>query len=62
MMLSRAPSLRASCSEHTRGGNWRDHACRHADPQLFFPLGTSGPAQYQVEQAVEICRACPVQA
>ncbi|MFJ7175845.1 WhiB family transcriptional regulator [Streptomyces massasporeus] len=43
--------------------NWRDHAaCRHEDPELFFPIGTSGPAALQTEQAKAVCRRrCPVQ-
>ncbi|KOV93113.1 transcription factor WhiB [Streptomyces sp. NRRL B-1140] len=43
--------------------NWRDHAaCRHEDPELFFPIGTSGPALLQTEQAKAVCRRrCPVQ-
>ncbi|GGS60203.1 MULTISPECIES: WhiB family transcriptional regulator [Streptomyces] len=41
--------------------NWRDHAaCRHEDPDLFFPIGTTGPAQVQSEQAKAVCRGCPV--
>ncbi|MFE1249455.1 WhiB family transcriptional regulator [Streptomyces sp. NPDC058766] len=42
--------------------NWRDQAaCRHEDPELFFPIGTSGPALPQTEQAKAVCRRCPVQ-
>ncbi|ANS62678.1 regulatory protein [Streptomyces lincolnensis] len=41
--------------------NWRDHAaCRHEDPDLFFPIGTTGPALVQQEQAKAVCRRCPV--
>ncbi|MEV5342669.1 WhiB family transcriptional regulator [Streptomyces sp. NPDC052773] len=41
--------------------NWREQAaCRHEDPDLFFPIGTSGPALMQTEQAKAICRRCPV--
>jgi WhiB family redox-sensing transcriptional regulator len=43
--------------------NWEEvAACRDADPDLFFPVGTAGPALRQVEAAKRICRACPVQA
>ncbi|MDH6697916.1 WhiB family transcriptional regulator [Streptomyces sp. MAA16] len=41
--------------------NWRDHAaCRTEDPELFFPIGTSGPAVMQAEQAKRVCGGCPV--
>ncbi|MFD9392106.1 WhiB family transcriptional regulator [Streptomyces sp. NPDC060000] len=41
--------------------NWREHAaCRREDPDLFFPIGTSGPALLQMEQAKAVCRQCPV--
>ncbi|MFI1417376.1 WhiB family transcriptional regulator [Streptomyces sp. NPDC020731] len=42
--------------------NWRERAtCRTEDPDLFFPIGTSGPALMQTEQAKAVCRRCPVQ-
>ncbi|MGV9348636.1 WhiB family transcriptional regulator [Streptomyces spiralis] len=42
--------------------HWRDHAaCRGQDPDLFFPIGTTGPALAQIEQAKAVCRRCPVQ-
>jgi WhiB family redox-sensing transcriptional regulator len=41
--------------------NWRDSAaCRTEDPDLFFPVGTTGPALLQIEEAKAICRGCPV--
>jgi WhiB family redox-sensing transcriptional regulator len=41
--------------------NWRDAAaCRHADPDLFFPIGETGPALRQIDEAKRICQACPV--
>ncbi|MFB7505830.1 WhiB family transcriptional regulator [Streptomyces broussonetiae] len=40
--------------------NWRDHAaCRHVDPDLFFPVGTTGPALVQTERAKAVCGLCP---
>lgn len=40
---------------------WRhDAACRDSDPELFFPIGNTGPALIQIEQAKQICRSCPV--
>ncbi len=35
-------------------------ACLDEDPELFFPVGTSGQASLQTEQAKLICRRCPV--
>src|SRR4029450_4298468 len=36
-------------------------ACRDTDPDLFFPVGTTGPAIEQIENAKAVCRACDVQ-
>ena len=47
----------------TDRSDWRDRAaCLHADPDLFFPISTAGPALRQVDEAKRICRTCPVQA
>ncbi|PZG55655.1 WhiB family transcriptional regulator [Spongiactinospora gelatinilytica] len=35
-------------------------ACRDTDPELFFPIGTTGPAAAQIDDAKTICRSCPV--
>jgi WhiB family transcriptional regulator, redox-sensing transcriptional regulator len=41
--------------------DWRDRAaCRDEDPELFFPVGTTGPAIIQIAQAKAICRTCAV--
>jgi WhiB family redox-sensing transcriptional regulator len=43
--------------------DWRDHAaCRDEDPELFFPIGNTGPALLQIEEAKAVCRVCPVSA
>ena len=40
--------------------NWHDAAaCRHPDPDLFFPDGKTGPALRQIDEAKRICQACP---
>ena len=45
----------------TGPGDWRDNAaCRDADPDLFFPIGTTGPALRQVQEAIRICQTCPI--
>jgi WhiB family redox-sensing transcriptional regulator len=41
-------------------GDWRAvAACREADPDLFFPVGTTGAALRQIEAAKTVCRSCP---
>lgn len=41
--------------------DWRHAAaCRDEEPELFFPIGTSGPALLQLEQAKAVCRGCTV--
>lgn len=41
--------------------DWRQRAiCREEDPELFFPVGTSGPALLQIAEAKTVCRRCPV--
>jgi WhiB family transcriptional regulator, redox-sensing transcriptional regulator len=43
--------------------HWRREAlCRDTNPDLFFPVGTTGQALVQIDQAKQVCRACPVQA
>lgn len=42
--------------------DWRDRAeCRNEDPELFFPVGSTGPALDQIEAAKSVCRRCQVQ-
>jgi WhiB family transcriptional regulator, redox-sensing transcriptional regulator len=38
-----------------------DAACRGMDPELFFPVGTTGAAVSQTEEVRRICCRCPVQ-
>ncbi|HEX3899210.1 MAG TPA: WhiB family transcriptional regulator [Mycobacteriales bacterium] len=39
--------------------DWRHRAaCRDEDPELFFPIGTTGPALLQVDDAKAVCRRC----
>lgn len=41
--------------------DWRRAAaCTGHDPELFFPIGNSGPAAAQTEAARQVCRGCPV--
>ncbi|AHU90322.1 WhiB family transcriptional regulator [Trueperella pyogenes] len=42
--------------------DWRHRAeCLNEDPELFFPIGSSGPAMAQVERAKAVCSRCDVQ-
>lgn len=40
---------------------WQDDAaCRDTDPDLFFPVGTTGLAVDQIASAKAVCTTCPV--
>ena len=40
---------------------WRNRAaCLDEDPELFFPVGNTGPALLQIEEAKAVCRRCEV--
>lgn len=41
--------------------DWRNEAsCKDANPDLFFPIGTTGAAVGQVDMARRICGSCLV--
>lgn len=41
--------------------DWRHRAlCRGEDPELFFAVGTAGPALLQIAEAKTVCNRCPV--
>ena len=41
--------------------NWRSAgACLSADPDLFFPISSAGPAERQIARAKQICAGCGV--
>ncbi len=41
--------------------DWRNEAaCRNEDPELFFPIGSTGPAVEQADQAKQVCMTCTV--
>jgi WhiB family redox-sensing transcriptional regulator len=53
--LTPAPSL------STTPDLWRSEAaCRDTDPDLFFPVGTTGPALVQIDSARQVCTECEV--
>ncbi len=42
--------------------SWRDVAsCRDTDPDLFFPIGTTGQAIQQIGEAKSVCMGCAAQ-
>jgi len=52
-----ASSLALGAADH----EWRDEAlCRDTDPELFFPVGTTGTALTQIERAKQVCGECAV--
>ena len=39
--------------------DWRGRAaCRDTDPDLFFPIGSTGPAIEQIDAARTVCMQC----
>jgi len=40
---------------------WRNRAaCLNEDPEMFFPIGNTGPAFLQIERAKVVCRRCEI--
>lgn len=53
--------LAPSSTESIAAEEWRDLAlCRDTDPDLFFPVGTTGVALLQIEHAKKVCAECKV--
>jgi len=41
--------------------DWSDRAaCLAEEPELFFPIGNTGPALMQTEEAKAVCNRCRV--
>ncbi len=41
--------------------DWRSKAaCLSVDPELFFPIGNTGPAIAQATEAKRVCASCEV--
>lgn len=52
-------ALTSSRSLNTASDNWRaNSSCRDTDPDLFFPVGTTGPALEQIAAAKAVCDTC----
>ncbi len=55
MALTTARALNLSAQPDA----WRDvSSCRDTDPDLFFPVGTTGPALEQIASAKAVCDEC----
>jgi WhiB family redox-sensing transcriptional regulator len=44
----------------SRAERWSRAACSTADPELFFPISSSGPAVHQAKRAKAICARCEI--
>jgi WhiB family redox-sensing transcriptional regulator len=59
--MSKAKECFAPHSSGAERADWRDSAaCHDVEPDLFFPIGTTGPALQQINEAKRICETCPV--
>ncbi|MER5570511.1 WhiB family transcriptional regulator [Streptomyces goshikiensis] len=62
--MNRPTIVRASyapSADQPVNANWRARSvCKDEDPDLFFPIGNTGSALLQVEEAKAVCRRCPV--
>ena len=59
MVGTQVPGQRAAAEDERREW-WRRAACQEADPELFFPVGTHGPAVDEIARAKAICAGCRV--
>jgi len=58
----RVSALATSLALANADYDWRKSAlCRDTNPDLFFPVGTTGQALVQIDQAKAVCRQCAVQ-
>ena len=47
---------------HRSPRHWRSRAlCLLFDPEIWFPIGSTGPARAQTIEAKTVCGVCPVQ-
>jgi WhiB family redox-sensing transcriptional regulator len=52
-------ALTYSPRQWTREDQWRDNAaCASVNPDLFFPVGVTGPAVSQIASAKAVCTGC----
>lgn len=43
-----------------RAERWSRAACSTADPELFFPISSSGPSRRHIARAKAICAGCEI--
>lgn len=61
-MAERIAQKVANTPNTTSDLSWRSTAsCCDTDPDLFFPVGTTGIALEQIAQAKQVCNSCPAQ-
>src|ERR1700722_19648808 len=58
MVLTQVPAQRAE--QEARRDWWMSAACREADPELFFPVASRGPAAGEIARAKAVCAVCRV--
>jgi len=60
-LKGRRPVNKVTAAQGVDSMDWRHRAaCRDEDPELFFPVGTVGPARWQIAEAKSVCRGCTV--
>jgi WhiB family transcriptional regulator, redox-sensing transcriptional regulator len=58
MVLTQVPAQRGE--QEARRDWWASAACREADPELFFPVASRGPAAGELARAKAVCAVCRV--
>jgi WhiB family redox-sensing transcriptional regulator len=61
--VARPHTPRSGGGAKTVSRQWTEWAACRApglDPELFFPVGNTGPALMQVAEAKRVCASCPV--